>query len=161
MAGDPAWRSLLAMSGFGYWAHDIGGFEGNPDPALFKRWIAFGLFSSHSDCTAAARSASPGSSSRPRRHLVFWRISSPGTPADAISVFPSPRTHRTGVPMLRSALLEIPEEHAAWNLNAVLPRRQSFGGSRVQRRGRRNLPTCPRASGTDSWMANSGPVPIM
>lgn len=38
----------LAYSGFGYWSHDIGGFEGRPDPAVFKRWVAFGLLSSHS-----------------------------------------------------------------------------------------------------------------
>ncbi|MCE6998218.1 alpha-xylosidase [Saccharothrix sp. S26] len=38
----------LGMSGFGYWSHDIGGFEGTPAAALFKRWIAFGLLSSHS-----------------------------------------------------------------------------------------------------------------
>ncbi|MCU1445548.1 alpha-xylosidase [Cryobacterium sp.] len=38
----------LAFSGFGYWSHDIGGFEGMPDPAVFKRWLAFGLLSSHS-----------------------------------------------------------------------------------------------------------------
>ncbi|UOE44230.1 alpha-xylosidase [Agromyces larvae] len=38
----------LAMSGFGYWSHDIGGFEGTPDAGLFKRWLAFGLLSSHS-----------------------------------------------------------------------------------------------------------------
>ncbi|MCB2411917.1 alpha-xylosidase [Demequina sp. TTPB684] len=38
----------LASSGFGYWSHDIGGFEGTPDPAVFKRWAAFGLLSSHS-----------------------------------------------------------------------------------------------------------------
>ena len=38
----------LALSGFGYWSHDIGGFEGTPDPAVFKRWLAFGLLSSHS-----------------------------------------------------------------------------------------------------------------
>ncbi|MRX44578.1 alpha-xylosidase [Agromyces kandeliae] len=38
----------LAMTGFGYWSHDIGGFEGSPDPAVFKRWLAFGLLSSHS-----------------------------------------------------------------------------------------------------------------
>jgi alpha-D-xyloside xylohydrolase len=38
----------LGMSGFGFWSHDIGGFEGTPEPALFKRWIAFGLLSSHS-----------------------------------------------------------------------------------------------------------------
>ena len=30
----------LAARGFGYWSHDIGGFEGTPDPAVFKRWIA-------------------------------------------------------------------------------------------------------------------------
>ena len=38
----------LAMCGFGFWSHDIGGFEGRPNPAVFKRWIAFGLLSSHS-----------------------------------------------------------------------------------------------------------------
>lgn len=38
----------LVSSGFGYWSHDIGGFEGTPDPAVFKRWVAFGLLSSHS-----------------------------------------------------------------------------------------------------------------
>jgi alpha-D-xyloside xylohydrolase len=38
----------LGMTGFGYWSHDIGGFEGTPDAAVYKRWIAFGLLSSHS-----------------------------------------------------------------------------------------------------------------
>jgi alpha-D-xyloside xylohydrolase len=38
----------LSMSGFAYWSHDIGGFEGTPDPEVFKRWTAFGLLSSHS-----------------------------------------------------------------------------------------------------------------
>ncbi|WP_456283597.1 alpha-xylosidase [Microbacterium sp. JZ101] len=38
----------LSLSGFGFWSHDIGGFEGMPDPAVFKRWLAFGLLSSHS-----------------------------------------------------------------------------------------------------------------
>jgi alpha-D-xyloside xylohydrolase len=38
----------LAFSGFAFWSHDIGGFEGTPDPAVFKRWVAFGLMSSHS-----------------------------------------------------------------------------------------------------------------
>jgi len=38
----------LAASGFAYWSHDIGGFEGTPDAGVFKRWLAFGLLSSHS-----------------------------------------------------------------------------------------------------------------
>jgi alpha-D-xyloside xylohydrolase len=38
----------LALSGFAFWSHDIGGFEGLPDAGVFKRWTAFGLLSSHS-----------------------------------------------------------------------------------------------------------------
>lgn len=39
----------LTSSGFGFWSHDIGGFEGAfPDPAVYKRWVAFGVLGSHS-----------------------------------------------------------------------------------------------------------------
>ena len=38
----------LGLSGFGFWSHDIGGFEGTPPASVFKRWLAFGLLSSHS-----------------------------------------------------------------------------------------------------------------
>ncbi len=38
----------ITSSGFGFWSHDIGGFEGaHPDPAVYKRWVAFGLLGSH------------------------------------------------------------------------------------------------------------------
>ncbi|MCI0398431.1 MAG: alpha-xylosidase, partial [Chloroflexi bacterium] len=38
----------LGLSGFGFWSHDIGGFAGTPPADVYKRWIAFGLLSSHS-----------------------------------------------------------------------------------------------------------------
>jgi len=38
----------LGLSGFGFWSHDISGFENTPTADLFKRWTAFGLLSSHS-----------------------------------------------------------------------------------------------------------------
>lgn len=38
----------LTMSGFGYWSHDIGGFESTSSADVYKRWCAFGLLSSHS-----------------------------------------------------------------------------------------------------------------
>lgn len=38
----------LSLSGFGFWSHDISGFEATATPALYKRWTAFGLLSSHS-----------------------------------------------------------------------------------------------------------------
>ena len=38
----------LMDSGFGYWSHDIGGFEDDGSADLYKRWVAFGMLSSHS-----------------------------------------------------------------------------------------------------------------
>lgn len=38
----------LTLSGFAFHAHDIGGFEGRPPPDVYHRWVAYGLFSSHS-----------------------------------------------------------------------------------------------------------------
>ncbi len=38
----------LTLSGFGFWSHDIGGFEQTATADLYKRWCAFGLLSSHS-----------------------------------------------------------------------------------------------------------------
>lgn len=38
----------LLSSGFGFWSHDISGFEDEATPDLYKRWTQFGLLSSHS-----------------------------------------------------------------------------------------------------------------
>ncbi|WP_051537819.1 alpha-xylosidase [Treponema sp. C6A8] len=38
----------LMDSGFSFWSHDIGGFEDTGSADLYKRWVAFGLLSSHS-----------------------------------------------------------------------------------------------------------------
>lgn len=39
---------LFGLSGFGYWSHDISGFENGTTSDLYKRWTQFGLLSSHS-----------------------------------------------------------------------------------------------------------------
>ena len=38
----------LCLSGFGFFSHDISGFEATASPDLYKRWVAFGLMSTHS-----------------------------------------------------------------------------------------------------------------
>jgi len=38
----------LGLSGFGFWSHDISGFERTAPADIYKRWVAFGLLSSHS-----------------------------------------------------------------------------------------------------------------
>ena len=50
---DSMWETLrgglsLCLSGFGFFSHDIGGFESTGTPDLYKRWTAFGLMSTHS-----------------------------------------------------------------------------------------------------------------
>lgn len=38
----------LCLSGFGFWSHDMGGFESTASPDVYKRWVAFGCLSPHS-----------------------------------------------------------------------------------------------------------------
>jgi alpha-D-xyloside xylohydrolase len=106
----------LSLSGFGFWSHDIGGFEGAPDPALFKRWLAFGLLSSHSRLH--------GSDS----YRVPWEF---GDEAVAVArqftelkhrLMPylygaAVEAHRTGVPVMRPMLLEFPDDPACRTLD--------------------------------------------
>ncbi|WP_255954867.1 alpha-xylosidase [Streptomyces odontomachi] len=106
----------LGMSGFGFWSHDIGGFEGTPDPGLFKRWIAFGLLSSHSRLH--------GSSS----YRVPWLFDDEAV--DVLRVFTKlklslmPYLHRAactahtdGVPMMRAMVLEFPDDPTCAHLD--------------------------------------------
>ncbi|GLY79422.1 alpha-xylosidase [Actinoallomurus iriomotensis] len=105
----------LGMSGFGYWSHDIGGFEGTPDPALFKRWIAFGLLSSHSRLH--------GSSS----YRVPWLFDEEAV--DVLRVFTrlkarlmpyllgvAREAYGQGLPMMRAMVLEFPGDPAMTHL---------------------------------------------
>ncbi len=48
MAEDLRGGLSLSLCGYGFWSHDIGGFEQTATSDLYKRWCAFGLLSSHS-----------------------------------------------------------------------------------------------------------------
>jgi alpha-D-xyloside xylohydrolase len=50
------WGGLsFGLSGGAFWSHDIGGFEGTPDPELYIRWAQWGLLSSHSRAHGTTR----------------------------------------------------------------------------------------------------------
>jgi alpha-D-xyloside xylohydrolase len=106
----------LAASGFGYWSHDIGGFEGTPDPTTFKRWIAFGLLSSHSRLH--------GSES----YRVPWLIDDESV--DVLREFTSLKlrlmpylfqaavhAHDTGEPVMRPMVVQFPGDPACASLD--------------------------------------------
>ncbi len=114
----------LCLSGFGFWSHDIGGFEGSPPATVYKRWVAFGLLSSHSRLH--------GSST----YRVPWTY--PDESCDVLRFFTKLKlrlmpylyaaaleAHRDGVPMMRAMVLEFPGDPAC----DTLDRQYMLGGS--------------------------------
>lgn len=102
----------LGMSGFGFWSHDIGGFEGLPNASLYKRWLAFGLMSSHSRLHGSSSYRVPWlideESCDVLRHFTKLKCRlMPYLYAKAIEAT------ETGVPMMRSMLLEFPDDPTA------------------------------------------------
>ncbi|GAA2927484.1 alpha-xylosidase [Kitasatospora cinereorecta] len=102
----------LSLSGFGFWSHDIGGFEGTPDPAVFKRWLAFGLLSSHSRLHGSSSYRVPWEFGEEavdvaRQFTLLKHRLMPYLYGAAVEA------HRTGVPTMRPMLLEFPDDATA------------------------------------------------
>ena len=110
------WETLrgglsLCLSGFGFFSHDISGFEATGSPDLYKRWTAFGLMSTHSRYH--------GNSS----YRVPWnfdeeacRVSSHFTKLKG-KLMPylfsnAVYTHNTGVPMMRAMVIDFADDMA-------------------------------------------------
>ncbi|MET9509725.1 alpha-xylosidase [Streptomyces flavidovirens] len=101
----------LSLSGFGFWSHDIGGFEGTPDPDVFKRWLAFGLLSSHSRLHGNVSYRVPWAFGEEavevaRRFTLLKHRLMPYLYGAAVEA------HRTGVPVMRPMMLEFPDDPA-------------------------------------------------
>lgn len=95
----------LTMSGFGYWSHDIGGFENTSTPDVYKRWAAFGLLSSHSRFHGSTSYRVPWAYDDEAVDVVryFTKLKLSLTPYLYSS---AAVTSRVGVPMMRSMVLE-------------------------------------------------------
>ena len=95
----------LQMSGFGFWSHDIGGFENTSTPDVYKRWCAFGLLSSHSRLHGSTSYRVPWAYDEEAVDVVrtFTRLKAKLMPylwKTAITA------HREGIPSMRAMVLE-------------------------------------------------------
>ena len=101
----------LACAGFGFWSHDISGFENTAPADIYKRWCQFGLLSSHSRLH--------GSSS----YRVPWLFDDEA--CDVLRKFvklkcalmpylyrQAVKAHEEGIPMMRPMYVEFPEDRA-------------------------------------------------
>ncbi|KAI8622923.1 glycoside hydrolase family 31 protein [Xylariaceae sp. FL1651] len=112
----------LGMSGFGFWSHDIGGFmsEGQanttPESAIYKRWLQWGLLSSHSRLHGSKTYRVPWLVDDEASAVLskFSRLKNKLMPyifAQAID------SHLNGLPLLRAMVIEFPEDPACYTLD--------------------------------------------
>lgn len=106
----------LGLSGFGFWSHDIGGFENTAEADVYKRWCAFGLLSSHSRLHGSKSYRVPWLFDQEAEAVLrdFARLK--------CSLMPylygaAVEASQTGVPVLRAMLLEFPDDPGAETLD--------------------------------------------
>ena len=99
----------LLLSGFGFWAHDIGGFESTSTPDVYKRWVAFGLLSSHSRLHGSTSYRVPWAYDEEAVDVVrfFTRLKARLMPYLYKTAI---QANKTGVPTMRSMVLEFTED---------------------------------------------------
>lgn len=128
----------LTSSGFGFWSHDIGGFEGAfPDPAVYKRWVAFGMLGSHSRLHGSTVYRVPWLFDEEDEKNGVALV--PGqTAVDVVREFTKLKLelmpyvyqlglqpHANGTPVMRSMFVEFPDDPAC----RTLDRQYMFGPS--------------------------------
>jgi alpha-D-xyloside xylohydrolase len=102
----------FGLSGGAFWSHDISGFNMTAPPALYKRWVAFGLLSSHSRLHGATS------------YRVPWEFDEESV--DVLREFTKLKlrlmpyvwtcaveARDRGLPLLRAMLLEFPDDPVA------------------------------------------------
>jgi alpha-D-xyloside xylohydrolase len=99
----------LTMSGFGYWSHDIGGFESTSTPDVYKRWVAFGLLSTHSRLHGSTSYRVPWAYDEEAVEVLrfFTGLKASLMPylyACAVN------NSQTGIPVMRSMVMEFKED---------------------------------------------------
>ena len=99
----------LSLCGFGFWSHDISGFEQTAPPAVYKRWCAFGLLSSHSRLHGSQSYRVPWlfdeESVDVLRHFTRLKCRlMPYLYAAAVEA------HEHGTPVMRPMILEFPDD---------------------------------------------------
>ena len=106
----------LGLSGFGFWSHDISGFENTAPPDIYKRWVQFGLLSSHSRLHGSTSYRVPWLFDEEAVDVVrkFTKLKCSIMPYLYNSAVES--TER-GLPMMRAMVLEYPQDPTCFTLD--------------------------------------------
>ena len=107
----------LCSTGFGFFSHDIGGFEATAPADVYKRWCAFGLMSTHSRLHGSSSYRVPWSFDEESCDVLrfYTKLKGKLMPylwSQAI------KTHEFGVPMMRSMVIAFSNDPACKYLDA-------------------------------------------
>lgn len=107
----------LCSTGFGFFSHDIGGFEATAPADVYKRWCAFGLMSTHSRLHGSSSYRVPWSFDEESCDVLrfYTKLKGKLMPylwSQAI------KTHEVGVPMMRSMVIAFSNDPACKYLDA-------------------------------------------
>ncbi|OOC63504.1 alpha-xylosidase [Paenibacillus ihbetae] len=114
----------LGLGGFGFWSHDIGGFENTAPAHVFKRWLAFGLLSSHSRLHGSTSYRVPWAYDEEAVDVTrfFTKLKSRLMPYLFNTAV---QASEHGIPSMRAMFLEFPEDPAV----EMLDRQYMLGDS--------------------------------
>ena len=106
----------LGLSGFGFWSHDISGFEKTAPPDIYKRWVAFGLLSSHSRLHGNESYRVPWLFDEEAVDVLrhFTKLKSTLMPYLFASAIQSTEM---GIPMMRAMVLDFPSDPSTHHLD--------------------------------------------
>ncbi len=101
----------IGLSGFGFWSHDIGGFENTAPAHVYKRWCAFGLLSSHSRLHGSKSYRVPWAYDEESCDVVrhFTQLKCRLMP---YLYRQAAQAHESGMPMMRAMMLAFPDDPA-------------------------------------------------
>jgi alpha-D-xyloside xylohydrolase len=112
MAGELRGGLSFGLSGFTYWSHDAGGFVDASPRDLYRRWLGFGVLTSHTRCHGAPPKEPWGYDEafvdEFRRTVELKYALMPYIYAQAVD------SSARGYPMLRTLFFEYPEDPTSW-----------------------------------------------
>ena len=106
----------LADSGFAFWSHDIGGFEDDGSADLYKRWVAFGLLSSHSRLHGSGSYRVPWNYDEEACEVLKFFTELKGKLLPYLREL-SAEAHEKGIPLMRPMHMEFPGDPACGYLD--------------------------------------------
>lgn len=113
----------MAHSGFGFWSHDISGFEQTAPAEVYKRWAQFGLLSSHSRLHGSESYRVPWLFDD-ESSLVVSKFTHLKCKLMPYLFAAAVEAHEQGIPMMRPMILEFPDDLTA----QMADRQYMFGG---------------------------------